>query len=194
MAMKRIMAAAAIAILATACSKEDDVVPPAELVDFDPAVSIDRVWSAGTKGGDDVLRLGLAAGRRGRARLCRGSWRRRPCDRARDGAGSSGVRPRNSSCRGGPSVGEGIVVVGSSGGELIALDAETGAKRWQVATGGEVLTAPTVASGIVVVRTVDGRLRGLRVENGSRGLELRATGARASRCAGTARRSLTATW
>ncbi len=57
--MKRILALVAVAVLATACSKEEDVAPPAELVDFDPLVRIDRVWSTGTKGGDDVLRLGL---------------------------------------------------------------------------------------------------------------------------------------
>ena len=166
MAMKRFMAAAAIAILATACSKEDDVVPPAELVDFDPAVSIDRVWSAGTKGGDDVLRLGLrpvVVGERAYIAGHGGDVHAIELATGRDLWRAS----TELELSGGPSVGEGIVVVGSSGGELIALDAETGVKRWQVATGGEVLTAPTVANGIVVVRTVDGRLRGMRVENGS---------------------------
>ena len=63
-----------------------------------------------------------------------------------------------------------ISIVGSnvvsSAGDLVALDAESGAKRWQVMTGGEVLAAPTIAGGIVVVRTVDGRLRGLKVADG----------------------------
>ena len=166
MSMKRIVAAVAIAILAAACSKEDEVAPPAELVEFDATVSIDRVWSAGTKGGDDVLRLGLrpavqderayVAGHGGDVHAIelatgRDFWR----------------ASTDLELSGGPSIGEGIVVVGSSGGELIALDAETGDKRWQVATGGEVLAAPTVANGIVVVRTVDGRLRGLRVSDGT---------------------------
>ena len=48
-----------MALLAVACDKEKDIAPPAELVDFDATVSVDRVWSANTKGGDDVLRLGL---------------------------------------------------------------------------------------------------------------------------------------
>ena len=96
MAMKRFMAAAAIAILATACSKEDDVVPPAELVDFDPAVSIDRVWSAGTKGGDDVLRLGLrpvVVGERAYVAGHGGDVHAIELATGRD----LGVRPRNSS-------------------------------------------------------------------------------------------------
>ena len=57
--MNRTLALLALALLAAACSKEDEVAPPAELVDFDPLVRVERVWSAGTKGGDDVLRLGL---------------------------------------------------------------------------------------------------------------------------------------
>ncbi|MFO0512298.1 MAG: outer membrane protein assembly factor BamB, partial [Gammaproteobacteria bacterium] len=67
---------------------------------------------------------------------------------------------------GGPGVGAGLVVVGSSDGEVIALDAKDGAQRWRVAVGGEVLSAPAVADSAVVVRTVDGRLRGLSVEDG----------------------------
>ncbi|HEX9707429.1 MAG TPA: outer membrane protein assembly factor BamB [Steroidobacteraceae bacterium] len=166
MRMKRIVAFAGLALLAAACSKDKEIAPPAELVDFDPLVRIDRVWSTGTKGGDDVLRLGLrpavdgdrvyVAGHGGDVQALelangRDIWR---ADTELELAG-------------GPAVGEGLVVVGSSDGQLIALDSQTGAKRWQVATGGEVLTAPSVASGLVVVRTVDGRLRGLRVADGA---------------------------
>jgi outer membrane protein assembly factor BamB len=156
---------AAIALLATACDKDKDVAPPAELVDFDPAVSIDRVWSIGTKGGDDVLRLGLqpvAQGERVYVAGHGGDVRALELATGRDIWRAS----LDLDLSGGPAVGEGIVVVGSSGGELVALDAETGAKRWQVSTGGEVLAAPTVAGGIVVVRTVDGRLRGLKAADG----------------------------
>ena len=73
-------------------------------------------------------------------------------------------------------MGEGLVVVGSSGGEIVALDAETGAERWRAAVGGEVLAAPVLAGGIVVVRTVDGRLRGLRSRTA------RKPGSTSSRC------------
>jgi outer membrane protein assembly factor BamB len=165
MATRRLVALAALALLVAACDKDKDVAPPAELVDFNPVVRIDKVWSVGTKDGDDVLRLGLrpavegervfAAGHGGDVRALqlatgRELWR----------------ADTKVELSGGPAVGEGIVVVGGSGGELVALDVGTGAQRWQVATGGEVLTAPTVANGIVVVRTVDGRLRGLRVSDG----------------------------
>lgn len=165
MVMKRILALAALGLLVAACDKEKDVAPPAELVDFNPVVRIDKVWSVGTKGGDDVLRLGLrpavegdrvyAAGHGGDVRALelatgREFWR----------------TDTDVELAGGPAVGDGVVVIGGSGGELVALDAATGAKRWQIMTGGEVLTAPTVSNGLVVTRTVDGRVRGLRVSDG----------------------------
>jgi outer membrane protein assembly factor BamB len=165
MKVTRRLAVAALALMAVACDKEKDIAPPAELVDFDATVSVDRVWSANTKGGDDVLRLGLqpavlddrvyVAGHGGDVRALelasgRELWR----------------VFLDIPLSGGPAVGEGIVAVGSSGGALVALDAESGAERWKVTTGGEVLAAPTIAGGIVVVRTVDGRLRGLKAADG----------------------------
>jgi len=161
----RFLVLALIAILAAACSKEKEVAPPAELVDFDAAVRVERVWNTGTKGGDDVLRLGLQPAVQG-ARVYvaghGGDVHALELKTGRDVWRTS----TDLALSGGPAVGEGIVVIGATGGSLVALDADTGARRWQVKTGGEVLTAPTVAGGIVVVRTVDGRLRGLRVSDG----------------------------
>ena len=163
--MKRILVLVAMACLASACSKEDEVAPPAELVEFDPLVRVDRVWDVGTKGGDEVLRLGLRPAVAGDRVYVAGHGG--DVQSLETASGRTLWRTDTEvELSGGPAIGEGIVVVGGSGGELIALDAETGAKRWQIATGGEVLTAPTIAAGIVVARTVDGRLRGLRASDG----------------------------
>ena len=191
MAMKRLMAAVAIAILATACSRKT-MSCHRGIGGFDPAVSIDRVWSAGTKGGDDVLRLGLrpvVAGERAYVAGHGGDVHAVELATGRDLWRAS----TELELSGGPSVGEGIVVVGSSGGELIALDAETGVKHWQVATGGEVLTAPTVANGIVVVRTVDGACAACASRTAARP-GITSNRSRGSHCAGMDRRSWTATW
>jgi outer membrane protein assembly factor BamB len=166
MGMKRIVWLLAVALAVAACSKEKEVDPPAELVDFDPVVRIDRVWSASTKGGDDVLRLALrpavesgrvyVAGHGGDVRAIelesgREIWRVKT----------------DLELSGGPAVGEGLVVLGTSEGGLAALDAGTGAVRWQANIGGEVLAAPVIAGEMIVVRSVDGRLRGLRARDGS---------------------------
>ncbi len=163
--MKRTLVLLAMAFLAAACSKEDEVAPPAELVDFDPVVRVERVWSAGTKGGDDVLRLGLRPAVEGEHVYVAGHGGDVQALGIADGK-ALWRTDTELELSGGPAVGEGIVVVGGTGGDLVALDAASGTERWRVATGGEVLAAPTVAGGIVVVRTVDGRLRGLRVADG----------------------------
>ncbi len=163
--MKRIFMLMAAAVMATGCSKEDDVAPPAELVDIEPLVRIDRAWSAGTKGGDDVLRLGLRPALDGERVYVAGHG---GDVQALEVANGKVVWRTDTKLElsGGPAVGEGIVVVGAIGGDLVALDAATGSERWHVATGGEVLAAPTVSGGLVVVRTVDGRLRALGVADG----------------------------
>ncbi len=148
-----------------ACSKEKDIEPPAELVDFKTTLKVDRVWSAGVSGGEAVMRLGLgvsaddgrvfAAGHDGDVIAIdlasgRNLWRAKT----------------KVSLSGGPGAGGGLVVVGSNDGDVIALGADNGAERWRVRVGGEVLAAPAVSSKSVIVRTVDGRLRGLSLEDG----------------------------
>ncbi len=166
MIRNRIFWMAVAAIVAAGCSKEKEAAPPAELVKFDAVVKVERVWSADTKGGDAVLRLGLqpvvdsgrvyVAGHGGDVlalELERGSsiWR----------------ASTELTMSGGPAVGDGMVAVGTSAGELVAIDALTGIERWRVPTAGEVLAPPAIAAGVVVVRTVDGRVRGLRAGDGS---------------------------
>ena len=166
MGMNRIIWLLAAALLATACSKEKDVAPPAELVEFDAVIGVKKVWSTGTRGGDDVLRLGLqpaveadrvyVAGHGGDVQALelasgRGVWR----------------ASTDLALSGGPGAGESLVVTGASSGELVAIDSRSGVERWRVAVGGEVLAPPVVGSGLVVVRTVDGHLRALRVADGT---------------------------
>lgn len=163
--MKRIAWLLALALSMAACSKEKDVDPPAELVDFKVQLDPDKVWSSGTKGGDDVLRLGLrpavaddrvyVAGHGGDiAALELGSgrtlWRTKT----------------DLDLSGGPATGEGLVVAGTNAGQVVAVDAANGTERWRVAVGGEVLAAPVIGAGLVVVRTVDGKLQALHVADG----------------------------
>jgi outer membrane protein assembly factor BamB len=66
----------------------------------------------------------------------------------------------------GPGFGGGVLVFGTNDGDLITLEAETGAERWRLQVGGEVLAPPAIGSGVVVLRTVDGRLRGYSLLDG----------------------------
>ena len=68
---------------------------------------------------------------------------------------------------GGPGVGEGLVLVGTSDAELIALDRSTGEERWRTRVSSEVLSVPAAGNGVVVVHTGDGKLFGLESTNGN---------------------------
>lgn len=56
-----------------------------------------------------------------------------------------------SAAPGGPTVAEETAFVGTTGGEVVALDLATGEERWRFETLGRVAGAPAVAEGIVVV-------------------------------------------
>lgn len=67
---------------------------------------------------------------------------------------------------GGPATDGEVVVVGSSNGELLALQAADGKELWRASLSSEVLAAPAIAGGLVLVRTVDGKLSALDMVNG----------------------------
>ena len=63
----------------------------------------------------------------------------------------------------------GVVVVGSNDGVLYCFEAQTGALRWQLQTGGEIKMAPAFdeARGYVTVGSFDGQLYIVRVADGT---------------------------
>jgi len=68
---------------------------------------------------------------------------------------------------GGVGVSDDMVVVGSTKGDVIALDA-AGRALWRTPVAGDLLAAPVIASGNVIVRTADGRLMALNRIDGKR--------------------------
>lgn len=164
--MNRIIWLIAAALLAAGCSKEKDVAPPAELVEFDAVISVRKAWSTSTRGGDDVLRLGLQPAVEGERVYVAGHG---GDVLALELAGGRGLWRASTdlALSGGPGVGEGVVVAGASSGEAVAIDAQSGQERWRVAVGGEVLAPPAIGGGLAVIRTVDGRLRALRIADGT---------------------------
>jgi outer membrane protein assembly factor BamB len=156
---------AALGALA-ACSKDKTVEPPAELVDLNQTLAVQKIWSDSVGGGGEKLRLALglaedsgvlyAASRSGKVRALdadtgRTRWQ---VDTKAD-------------LSAGPAVGDGLVVVGTTSGMVIALELADGKQRWRATVSGEVLAAPLVAGDRVVVRSVDGRMRALNAADGT---------------------------
>ena len=69
---------------------------------------------------------------------------------------------------GGPAAGNGMVVAGGRNGEVVALDAETGAERWRAKVTSEVIAAPLITPDRIIVRSNDGRTFGLDPADGTR--------------------------
>jgi len=68
---------------------------------------------------------------------------------------------------GGVEVGASRILVGTTKGEVIALDT-TGKQVWVSSIAGEVIAPPAVSRKVVVVRTSDGRIFGLNIDDGKR--------------------------
>lgn len=69
---------------------------------------------------------------------------------------------------GGVGADEQMVVAGGKKGEIIALETETGKKRWQVTIRSEIPVPPIVTPSVVAIRTLDGRIFGLTHAEGKR--------------------------
>ncbi len=145
---------------------DEEINPPAELVEMENRIGIRTLWSASVGKGADGQLVKLApwveeqriylANQAGRVEV-------------RDAASGAPVWQVDTGLQltGGPGVGDGLVLVGSSDGDLLALDAETGEERWRAAVSSEVLSVPRAAEGVAVVHTVDGKLFGFDDGDGS---------------------------
>jgi outer membrane protein assembly factor BamB len=66
-----------------------------------------------------------------------------------------------------PAVAGGAVYFGCYDGKLYALNASTGAVRWDYTTGGLIQSCPAVAGGVVYVGSNDGKLYALNASTGA---------------------------
>ncbi len=62
----------------------------------------------------------------------------------------------------------GLVLVGTTQGQVVALRQQDGQEAWRAQMTSEVLAPPRADGGVVVVRTIDGRFTGLDARSGER--------------------------
>jgi outer membrane protein assembly factor BamB len=159
-----VVAAACVAsllVLVAGCDKDKKgVQPPAELVDLEPTLAVQKLWDTGVGGGGEKLRLALGLA------LDSGVL----YTAARDGkvvaldpatGREKWSQDTKADLAAGPGVGANVLAVGTSDGKVIALDVASGKVLWKVAVSSEVLAAPLVTADRVVVRAVDGRVHAL---------------------------------
>ncbi|MEM7217976.1 MAG: outer membrane protein assembly factor BamB [Pseudomonadota bacterium] len=68
---------------------------------------------------------------------------------------------------GGTGAGGGLVFIGTTAGDVIALDAGDGSEFWRIQVGTEVVAPPVFDDGRLFVQTIDGRLLARDAEDGS---------------------------
>jgi outer membrane protein assembly factor BamB len=68
----------------------------------------------------------------------------------------------------GPAYADGLIVVASSDGDVLALAADNGQLRWRSRVTSEVLAPAMISDGVVVVRSVDGRIVAFGSTDGQR--------------------------
>jgi len=69
--------------------------------------------------------------------------------------------------RSSPTIADGVVFIGSSDGQVYALDERDGSERWRTDAGSAVTSTPAVARGTVVVAAFGGHWLGLDVRSGA---------------------------
>ena len=171
--VRQLAAACALPLIAAGCVAPGDVIDrwfgsgpvqkPAELVVFKPTATPKIVWQA-TVGSserhvfspaiaDGAVYAAGAAGQIVRLDAATGKVLARFDSKMAlsGGVGSDGN----------------LVLVGSSKGEVAALD-KSGKQLWKVQLTSDVLSAPQIAQNLVVVRTGDGRIFGLDAATGTR--------------------------
>lgn len=187
--MKRVAAVVLIATLLGGCAtikgwfndtKKENIQPPTPLAVITPSVAVQKLWDTRANAGaansgaaaspaytDGKLFVAGVDGKVAAIDAATGKtlWTRRFGKRS----GFIVHRGENSTrWASGTAVQGELVVVGSLEGEVLAMDASSGADRWHAQVSSEVLAPPAIADGIVVVRSNDGRLFGFNAADGSR--------------------------
>lgn len=69
---------------------------------------------------------------------------------------------------GGVGLGEGLLIIGTVAGEILALNQEDGVLVWRAKASSEVLSPPQVKDDLVVAHTIDGKVTAYNAINGER--------------------------
>jgi len=145
---------------------EDNVEPPAELLDYKAEIELDVLWKerVGVGADDKFLNLDLAVSY-GKVFVAD----REGLVQARDAATGDLIWETETEYQfsAGPGTGNSTVIFATSNAEVVAFSLETGEKQWVSSVSSEVLANPVIAKNSVIIRTTDGKLTALSEKDGS---------------------------
>lgn len=170
--MRRLLLLLLVSLLLGGCesisslfSGKDNSIPPTELEDITPVVSLRPLWDKKVGVGTDDAMVNLnpafsvsdiyTVDREGQVTSLNKSSGQINWQMELDIIVTSGL-----------GFGNDMLFLGNDIGELIVLDAENGQLKWKKELSSVILSAPLTVADIVIARTGDGKLYGLNVENG----------------------------
>ena len=176
--MTRLLRALALVILVAtlaACQTTKDLlfressnaIKPNALEEFEAKFQIEKLWSDRIGKGSDEQYLKLTPTVIGEHLLVADRYGHLVATTLTSGKQEWEIHDKDVQYTGGPGGGDGLVLMGTGDGRLIAREADTGKVRWVAKVSSEVLAAPTAGSGVTVARTGDGRLYGLNSTTGA---------------------------
>lgn len=141
----------------------DPALKPAPLPNFAATATAGVAWKAAVgPAGDRIFFPGIREGQVYAASQ-KGALARFAAESGTPGWNMDAGQPLSA----GVGVGEGLVLVGTAKGEVLAYDT-AGQLKWRVSVKSELLAPPDAGDGVVVVRTADSRLIGLDPADGKR--------------------------
>lgn len=148
-------------------SDSDDSSAPADLVEFDQTVPVERVWRTSIGASANNVPVNIApvyaagklyvADRKGRITIVD----------ADSGAVDHEIKSRLR-ISAGPSVSGDLLMVGTLDGEVFVFDTSNDEVLWRSPVSSEVLAKPVLHDGLVIVRCIDGRIFGFDAQTGER--------------------------
>jgi outer membrane protein assembly factor BamB len=145
---------------------EDNIEPPAELVEYKAEIELDIIWEENVGVGTDeqFLNLVLAISYGKVLAADRGGL-----VQARDIKTGELIWEQETDYNfsAGPGIGDKSVILASSNAEVVAFSIETGEELWVTSVSSEVLANPVVANNSVIIRTTDGKMIALNEDDGS---------------------------
>lgn len=149
------------------CAGSDTTEPPSPLVDFEPEAGFVKLWSTDTGTGVDKYLLKLKPYLNGDTLYVVDHDGRLSAINRNNGKRLWQVETRLA-VSAGVGGGNGMLVLGSSNGEIVAYDQRDGREAWRAKLSSLMLSVPAVDMGAVVARTVDGSLEAFAATTGSK--------------------------
>lgn len=149
------------------CSGADTTEPPSPLVEFEPEAEFVKLWSTDTGTGADKYLLKLKPYLDGDALYVADHDGLLSAVNRMDGRKLWQVET-GLAVSAGVGGGSGMLVLGSSNGEIVAYHQKDGSEAWRAKLSSLMLSVPAVEMGAVVARTVDGSLEAFAATTGAK--------------------------